>query len=550
MQLRSRLVFIALLLIAPSTVAARDYLRVDQLGYAPDDPKVARLLAYANREGEPFRVVRAADGATVLSGTIGPSTGSWGFFGFTLPCDFSSLRATGWYRVVAGGTRSAPFTIEAPAYAATAEALLGFFAVQRCGATHPAGHRPCHLSDGASERIDLTGGWHDAGDYTKFLTSTAGATYLLLLAEEIRPGLAGDRDGNGRSDLLDEARIGADWCLRLRFARGRYVRQVQDTRDHRVGWRLPENDPLTRDRPAFDGVGRNHLGRLAATLARAARAFQTLEPAWAESCRVAAEDAYAAAALAPPIGESESYTDVTWLDKMALGAAELYLTTGRRAYLADARRLCDEAGPGGWCGWSTVNGLAHALLAPEHAPSLVNLEKDLLAFRRQSEAHPWGMAGKETWGTTMVVAGVAVEALLYERLTGRADFVPLALTQRDFLFGANPWGVSFVGGLGAVFPSDFHHQVACLTGGGALPGAMAEGPAPPAVFDAQKIELASPDEYAEFQSERGVYHDDRHDYVTNEPTLTANATALLLMALLDARATGVAAPVTANATLP
>lgn len=545
------------LLLVASGASARDHLRVNQLGYLSEDPKVARLLAYDDHAGRPFCVVRASDGATVLRGTVGPSSGEWGAFGYCHTLDFTRLRRSGWYRVVVGGTRSPSFAIAEPPYASIALTLLGFFAVQRCGETDPAGHRPCHLHDGRridgeSDGVaDLTGGWHDAGDYTKFLTSTACATHLLLLAEEIRPGLAGDHDGNGRSDLLDEARVGADWCLRLRHAPGGYTRQVQDSRDHRVGWRLPENDPLADDRPVFDGVGRNHLGRLAAALASAARAFAPSEPAWAESCRAAAEAAYAAADFAPPIFEGESYRDTAWLDKMALGAIELYRTTGKPSYLDDARRYADQAGPGGWFGWSNVNGLANALIAPDHRPSLGNLEKDLIAFRRQSENHPWGMAGKETWGTTVIVAGAAIEALLFERLTGRTDYTTMAFAQRDFLFGANPWGVCFVGGLGAIHPRDFHHQVAYLVDRGALSGAVAEGPAPPAVFEAQQIRLADEDEYAEFQSERGVYHDDRNDYVTNEPTLTANATAVLLMALLDARTPGVPAPAaTANASRP
>jgi hypothetical protein len=531
---------LALIVLLGATVAtAQDFVRVNQLGYAPGDPKPARLLARGDRAGQPFRVVRSADGTTVFRGTVGASTGPWGQFPASHVLDLGRLRRPGWYRVMVGTARSRPFVIDEPAYAATAEALLGFFAVQRCGTSRAAPHRACHTLDGAHPeggRADLTGGWHDAGDYTKFLTTAAYATHLLLLAEEIRPGLAGDRDGNGRSDLLDEARVGAAWCLRLGRAPGTYVHQVQDARDHRVGWRLPENDRLAGERPAFGGVGRNHLGRLAAALARAARAFAPSEPAWAESCRAAAEGAYAAAALAPEIGDGTSYVDVAWQDKMALGAAELYLTTGRGAYLADARRYADRAGPGWWCGWSTLNGLAHALLAPLHPPSLGFLEKDLIAFRRQSDAHPWGMAGTETWGTTAVVAGAGVEALLHERLSGRSDYAALAFAQRDFLFGTNPWGVCFAGGLGEVHPRDFHHQVARLANRGELPGALAEGPAPASVIAEQGITLADEDEYAEFQSERGVYHDDRRDYVTNEPTLTANATAILFLALLDARA--------------
>jgi hypothetical protein len=43
------------------------------------------------------------------------------------------------------------------------------------------------------------------------------------------------------------------------------------------------------------------------------------------------------------------------------------------------------------------------------------------------------------------------------------------------------------------------------------------------------IELLSPDEFAEFQSEYVVYHDDIGDYSTNEPTMDGTADAILWM---------------------
>jgi hypothetical protein len=50
------------------------------------------------------------------------------------------------------------------------------------------------------------------------------------------------------------------------------------------------------------------------------------------------------------------------------------------------------------------------------------------------------------------------------------------------------------------------------------------------VFGGQKVKLSRPDGYAPFQSDGAVYHDDKEDYVTNEPTLDANATGISLTA--------------------
>lgn len=537
------------------------YFRVNQLGYAAADPKAARVLSRTNLSGASYTLVRLPEETIVLSGHIQPSSGRWGTFGFSHVVDFSDYATAGSYRLrlPATGEQSLPFRIGVgpngeSRYRVLARALNGFFAVQRCGDTDPLLHDPCHPLDAttivggpdAGSAADETGGWHDAGDYIKFLTTAAFTTHFLLLAYEISPGVAGDEDANGISDLLDEARIGADWLLKLRYVPNRFLYQVQDARDHGEGWRMPEDDDLYTDRPAFYGVGKNHLGRLAAALARASRAFATLDPDYAVRCRSVAVEAYAAAATAPDITGGDFYGDDTWRDKMELGAVELYRTTGSQAYLNEARAYADQAGPAWWFSWGNLNGIAHALLASDHPPCLDYLRQDLDAFRSQSDTHPWGMTATEVWGVNGVLAGAACEALLYERLTGQTGYRAMAFRQRDFLLGTNPWGVCFIGDQGQTFPRDFHHQVAYLANGGALSGCVTEGPAPAAQIAEQNIQLFEPDEYAEFQDARGVYQDDRGNYVTNEPTLFVNATVLLFTALLYDREAGASNVVEGN----
>ena len=47
------------------------------------------------------------------------------------------------------------------------------------------------------------------------------------------------------------------------------------------------------------------------------------------------------------------------------------------------------------------------------------------------------------------------------------------------------------------------------------------------------LTLKSPDEFAEFQTDQVVYHDDVGDYSTNEPTMDGTADAILMMAMLS-----------------
>ena len=50
------------------------------------------------------------------------------------------------------------------------------------------------------------------------------------------------------------------------------------------------------------------------------------------------------------------------------------------------------------------------------------------------------------------------------------------------------------------------------------------------------LKLYQPDEYAAFQSELAVYHDDYGDYSTNEPTMDGTASLIYLLAAMEAQA--------------
>jgi hypothetical protein len=103
----------------------------------------------------------------------------------------------------------------------TADLAAQFFFVQRCGGEVPGWHKACHLDDARlpdGAHRDLTGGWHDAGDYNKWMGdwNQSGSAYALVTAY-----LAGrdhfdriDRDRDGRADILDEALWGARFLAR------------------------------------------------------------------------------------------------------------------------------------------------------------------------------------------------------------------------------------------------------------------------------------------------------------------------------------------------
>src|SRR5690606_15047012 len=110
---------------AGAAAAVGPWIRVNQVGYLPRDPKVAILASATPLEGT-FRVGPfAAD--------IGADHGAWGPFAHHYRLDFTALTAPGRYAVAFGEVTSPAFAIGDDAYAGVPDALLGFLRLQRCG---------------------------------------------------------------------------------------------------------------------------------------------------------------------------------------------------------------------------------------------------------------------------------------------------------------------------------------------------------------------------------------------------------------------------------
>jgi endoglucanase len=233
------------------------YVRVNQIGYLPDDNKVAIAFSVSRIRGR-FEVIDEATGTRVYRGTLRRSSApGWGRFDHYYELDFTPVRAAGNYivRLENGAAASVTFAIGENAYGHYQEDLLEFMRQQRCG-YNPTLDMVCHRKDGRSfygpmpdsSFVDVSGGWHDAGDQLKYLMTSSNATARLLLAYRLAPEKFGDTHdamgrtrANGRADVLDEARWGLDWLFKIHPAPDQLIHQVADDRDHR-GWKWPNED--------------------------------------------------------------------------------------------------------------------------------------------------------------------------------------------------------------------------------------------------------------------------------------------------------------------
>jgi hypothetical protein len=133
------------------------------------------------------------------------------------------------------------------------------------------------------------------------------------------------------------------------------------------------------------------------------------------------------------------------------------------------------------------------------------------------------------------MTAIATQAILYRRMTGDARFRAEEQAAIDWLFGANPWGVSMVIGYprGGVTARDPHSVVAMQRGAESQTGGLLDGPVYRSIYaNLRGIALRAPDEYARFNTGAVVYHDDLGDYSTNEPIMDGTANVAYLLAAL------------------
>jgi len=510
------------------------WIRVNQVGYLPDDPKIALLSSERPLAGR-FEVGE-------YSAEIGPDAGAWGPFQHNYRLDFSVLRTPGRYVLRYGDATSLPFSIGSDAYKGVPAKLIEFMRLQRCG-DNPVSGRKCHQQDAINtvtdERVDLVGGWHDAGDRLKHMITTSYCVAALFLA-----------------GTEDEARYGAELLTKIHPNSDTIYVQIGDDRDHLPPETLWHDDQSDYGwgpggpRSAWPATGRpqgpkyknestgvaNLAGRTAAALVLAG----DLEKA-KSAYRLA--QAKPGCAMSVPVRAPYYYSESTFYDDLEWAATELYIATKNEAYLRQAIEYAHQAGESKWMGklrhghyefFPYVN-LAHWRLYP-HADAQTReklagyYRAGLERVRQLAERNPYRLGTPLVWCSTNDAIAFATQAVLYERMTGDRQFRALAAEARDWIFGRNPWGVSFVLGVPASgdAASQPHHLFWKLKKH--LPvGGLVDGPVYKDINDGLKFADFGEDRLARFQSDAGVYHDVFEDFSTNEPIIDGTVSLLLLL---------------------
>ncbi|HLF47490.1 MAG TPA: glycoside hydrolase family 9 protein, partial [Chitinophagaceae bacterium] len=181
----------------------------------------------------------------------------------------------------------------------------------------------------------------------------------------------------------------------------------------------------------------------------------------------------------------------------------------------------------------------------ELAKQLKDKRRDtIIGYYKEGIEKVWSKASQNAfyrgipfiWCSNNLTASFAIQCYWYKQLTGDKTFDELEQANFDWLFGCNPWGTSMVYGLPSWgdTPEDPHSAFTHLKNY-PIDGGLVDGPVYTSIYkNLIGITLYQPDEYAAFQSELAVYHDDYGDYSTNEPTMDGTASLIYLLAAKEA----------------
>lgn len=300
----------------PEATQIHHTIKLDHFGYRPGDAKIA---VFSADPGDTVEVRDANDTLVMTVPTDGGSITSMGVDGTSSGdtvwwVDFSPLTAAGTYRLFCPSlsSQSYDFVVAEDVYRQAMRTALRTFYLQRCNTAKEPAHADvwadavaCHMTDltigpaaghGNHGSLDLTGGWHDAGDYNKYVWGAVSTAVLhLLRAREENPGVFDDDDlnipesGNGIPDILDEVAYELDWLLKMQRPDGSVLSQL-----HVDGW-ASESPPSDDDNIRYYQDPNLESGAVfAGTCALAARVFADYGmTSYADTLRAAALAAWA-----------------------------------------------------------------------------------------------------------------------------------------------------------------------------------------------------------------------------------------------------------------
>lgn len=530
-------------------------IRINQVGYIADQPK----FAYFIQQADSFYVVDNTSKQIKFRGKIEGTEIKDPAVGFIIYyADFSSFTEPGNYEIKSNdGQTSYSFEISLNPFTDVYKKTLKGFYFQRCGTALLAANagkyaRPaCHLNDAYFESSTgltgfekETGGWHDAGDFGKYVVNAGISVGTLLMGYEMFPDnfklddLNIPESGNLIPDLLDEVKYELDWLLKMQDSTDGGV-YFKVTPKNFSGFIMPNSDNSTR---YIYQKSSTATGDFAAIMAMAGRIYSAFDTSFASKCLTAAEKGWiylhANPSIVPTGGfhnPSGTYTgeygDGNDSDERLWAASELFITTGDSAYGSYFSSHYQSFGliysTMGWPYVSTMAQLDYLFSNQSKADStiksklksgLINYCTSLYNLSNTAGFNVAMSSGDYSWGSNSVPLNRAIILIAGYKVSNNKNFYNAALAQFNYILGCNCKGMSYVTGIGSDYPMHPHHRPSASDEiAEPIPGLLVGGP------DKYLEDAVLQSLYSESTPPAFCYVDDQESYASNEIAINWNA---------------------------
>ncbi|MBN2190652.1 MAG: glycoside hydrolase family 9 protein [Candidatus Aureabacteria bacterium] len=495
-------------------------IKINQCGYRPCDIKVAKISGREMNDfgSKTFYVLDEKTGDRAFEGKICAGTAADADSGdMVFDADFSDLKTPGRYRISIGESniKSPVFCIDRDVYNGLLVDSLRMFYLQRCGTSVNSSecrHNPCHMEDAMllsekSKEIEATGGWHDAGDYGKYIVNAGVSVGTLLYAYELFPEKFFDgqvnipESSNGVPDILDEARWEVEWFLKMQRADGGVYHKLAGVFQLKAC--PPDLDcqpryiiDLSAVAPGSDKllpgsvVSTTATANFAAVCALAARMFDVYDEDFSRECLFAAEKAWeflkkhpqdypARGFCNPPLkdpfivsGEYGDDPEGDWTqgdkDERFWASVELFRSTGNdkyHDYVKDNYTGFKNAHAINWQQLQNLGLYSYCLCPGADERVKYDILEGLEVYGKSilmtAENNAYNVALNDYeyyWGSSAVALNYAVDMLFIYELSGEDQYLETAQSQLHYVLGRNVLSMSFVSGYGENSVGAFYHN--------------------------------------------------------------------------------------------
>jgi endoglucanase len=548
---------------------------LNQVGYLPRAAKVASIAVQKDSPmpAPKFRVRAMMTNTIVYEGALTPPLLDAASGDMVTQAALTSLDQRGLYQLELPTTDAGPASLSSDSiqispdiYANALRLTMRAYYGQRCGCNVDLGggykHPACHLkgayhaSSGKQGDVGNHGGWHDAGDYGRYVVNSGITCGTLLWAWELYPRtlqkltLDIPESGGKIPDYLAEIRWNLEWMLSMQDAvekggdGGVWHKQ---TSVQFCAFIMPQDDHLTSyvigtGSAPFKSTGAT--ADLASVMAIAARCYGPYDDAFAKRCLAAAEYAFAWAKRNPGVTFNNppgvgtgGYDDSQLADELLWAAAEFFRTTGKpeyeQAFLGSVTALGPDLkiGTPGWADVGSMGLWSYALSSRATSPETqqrirqaTHTAAQVLIARARANGYGNTMAITDyRWGSNSEAGNQSVLLMIANHFQPNPAAVDAALGNLHYLLGRNCFGVSWVTQLGRRPFQHPHHRPSGADGIAApWPGMLSGGPnAHPGDKIARTLSKGPP---------MRMWIDDQGAYSMNEITINWNAPLVFLLA--------------------